>query len=157
MQNRLMTFLRIDLNQVLPVYTLIFIEILTIMLGDFAEYAAGITNRYHVVRDIFSDDAACTDHGVFTDLHTGQDDDSRADPGIFTDVDILIVLEPAAAEFRVDRVVGCCDCDIRTEHDLVPDIDVAVIDQSQVEIGIHIGAEVEVVAAPICTERKLDV
>ena len=143
--------------QIFPVYSLVFIEILTIMLGDFAEYTAWISDRHHIVRDIFSDDAACTDHCVLTNFDAGQDDDARTDPGIFTDVDILVVLKSAAAELRVDRVVGCCDCDIRAEHDLVPDIDVAVIDQSQVEIGIHIGAEVEVVAAPICTERKLDV
>ena len=127
------------------------------MLRYFAEYTAWISDRHHVVRDIFSNDAAGTNHGVLPNLYAGQDDDTRADPGIFTNVDILVVLEPAAAEFWVDRVVGCCDCDIWAEHDLVPDIDVAVIDQSQVEVGIHIGAEVEVVAAPICTERKLDV
>ena len=128
-----------------------------IMLGDFAKYTAWISDRHHVVRDIFSDDAARTNHSILADLHTGQDDDACADPGIFTDVDILVILEPAAAEFRVDWMVGRRDRDIRAEHDLVPDIDVAVIDQSQIEIGIHIGAEVEVVAAPICTERKLDV
>ena len=128
-----------------------------IMLGDFAEYTAWISDRHHVVRDIFSDDAAGTDHSVLTDLDAGQDDDACADPGIFTDIDILVVLEPAAAEFRVDGVVGGSNRHVRSEHDLVSDIDVAVIDQSKIEIGIHIGAEVEVVAAPICTERKLDV
>ena len=63
-----------------------------IMLGDFAEYTAWISDCHHVVRDIFSDDAACTDYCVLTNFDTGQDDDSRADPGIFTDVDILVVL-----------------------------------------------------------------
>ena len=53
-------------------------------------------------------------------------------------------------------MVGGGDRYVRSEHDLIADIDVAVVDQRQIRVRIDQVAEMHMVSAPVRVERELD-
>ena len=97
------------------------------MFADFAQNMTWIPDGYHVVRDIFYDDASGADDGVFADRDSWNDGDSGTDSGVFTDVNRFVVLHCSFTKFRVDWVIGGCNRDVRAEHDFVANVDIAVI------------------------------
>ena len=47
--------------------------------------------------------------------------------------------------------------DIRREHDIIPNVDVRIIDEREVEIRVDVMAEMEIMPAEIRMQRRLDI
>ena len=127
------------------------------MFADLAQNAAGNAHCDHIRRNILRHNAARADDGIVADRHAGHDEDTCAQPAVFPDVNRHIVLVNQLAQFRIDRMSRRGDHAVRAEHGVVADVNVRVIHESQVEIGVNILAEMDVMSAPVCVERRFDV
>ena len=70
-----------------------------------------------MVGNVFGDDAARANDGIFTDGDAGQDADSGADPGVFLNMDFLGSQDADILRLIIDRK----QADFRPQHDPVFD------------------------------------
>lgn len=99
--------------------------------------------------DVFVDYRAGGDDCAVTDCYAGENGYICAEPNVVADFDVLVELKSARSFFG-DSGVGCGDnCDVRTEHTTVADIDFAVVDESEIEVGVEVVADVDVSTAEI--------
>ena len=68
-----------------------------------------------------------------------------------------VVLGLPGPQLRVHRVGAGADGDVGAEHDAVAHIDVGVVHQRQVEVGVDVFAEMHVLPRPVGVQRRLDV
>ena len=127
------------------------------MFPDFPQRTAGIAYGHHILRNVFCDNAAGTDDRIFPDGNTRDNDSSRTYPYIFADMDWLIVLHGFFAKSWIDGVVRCGNGYIRSEHDFVININVPIVHQCEIEIGIHTVSEMNIFSIPVCTKWKLNI
>ena len=90
----------------------------------------------------------------FPDGNTRDNDSSRTYPYIFADMDWLIVLHGFFAKSWIDGVVRCGNGYIRPEHDFVININVPIVHQCEIEIGIHTVSEMNIFSHPSLHEME---
>ena len=112
--------------------------IFPIPFADFSEYPAGITYRNRIGRNIPGHDAACADDRIVADGHARQNHTVSADPDIITNSDGQGIVRHHFPVERIYWVSGGAECHIGANHDLVADEDLTVIHQHQIEIGVEI-------------------
>lgn len=132
------------------------VVIFPVAVIDFAQYPAGIAEGDDVGGNVPGHDAARTDHAVVADAHARQDHRARTDPDVVADMNRDVELGGLAAKLRINRMAGGGHRHIRPEHHAVADVNVRVVHQRQVEVGVHVAAEMGVFP-PIGVKRRLDV
>ena len=133
----------------------VFEIVVAVLFRDLANHVAGIAEGEHIVRDVFRDDGACADHDVVTDRHSRHDTDISTDPDIVPDRDIDPVLISGVPCLRMKRVSCGAEHDIRSAHDIVPDGDLAHVQNDKVVVSKEILPDRDVVSI-IAEERRLD-
>ena len=127
-----------------------------VLLADLADDPTRVTGGHHPARDVFDDDRARADDDVVADADPGVDGDVGPDPDVVADMDGLAEFQLHVPHVLVDWVAGGVDADSRGQKDVVPDIDVAYVEDDQIVIGVEVFANVDM-AAVIAMERRLDV
>ena len=148
---------RFSLFEIFPVNDFIPVKIDSVSLRNFTHHPARVANGNHMVGDVARHNAACTDHCIFPDMDTGQNNDACANPGVLPDPDILVVLQAPRTEFGINRMIRRGDRHIRAEHHAVGDINMPVIHQGQVGIDIHARSQMQMMSAPVRAQRQLNI
>ena len=128
-----------------------------VAFAELALHAARYAKGQHACGDVARHDAACADDRVVTDRDAGHDDDACAEPDVLADADGQVVLIAFLAQLRCQRMVRRRERDVRPDHRVVADEDLAVVDGREVVVGVDLLAEVQVMAAPVRVQRRLDV
>ena len=129
--------------EVFPINSFVPVKILTVMLADFPQNTARVSDSDNICRNILHNHTACTNDGIVPDCNTGNNHDAGSDPDIFPDVHVLIILQTLFPQLRQDRVIGSCNGHIGAEHDVISDIDVSIIYQGQIKIGVNIVSHID--------------
>ena len=129
---------------------------LAVGVGDGAQYAAGVADSEAVRRDIFSNDAARTNDAARADGHSGQDDDTAAEPDVVFDGNRRGLLPARAAQCGMQRMADGVERDVRREQDVVANVNRAAIQDSTAAVGIEMAAKADA-AAVVAVKRRGDV
>ena len=130
--------------------------ICAVVFSDFAQDAAGVADGDDAARQIMRDDAARSDHGIVADGDAGQNNSARADPTVFPDMNGGIILICLLVQRGQDGVCRRCNDHIRRKHGIIADIDMRIIHQREIEIGIDMLAEMYMLSAEIGMQGRLD-
>ena len=115
-------------------------------ITDFSEYPAGIAYRNRIGRNIPGHDASRADDRIVANGHPRQNHTVGTDPDIITDSDGQGIVGHHFPVERIYRVSGGAECHIGANHDLVADEDLTVIHQHQIEIGVEILTDMDMLA-----------
>ena len=127
------------------------------MLIDFPHDPAGVSECNDAGWDVFGHDASGSDDGIIADRNARKDDGPSPDPDIVPDMDVFVELIVLHPQFGEDGM-GCGgQGDVGSDHDMVADIDIPVIDRGQVEIRVEIVADEKVPSPEVRVKRSLDV
>ena len=72
-------------------------------------------------------------------------------------MDRCIVLISSLPQLRRDRMSRCRKHDIGSKHRIVPDIDMGIIDQCEIEVSIDTCSKVHMMSAKVGMKRWLDI
>ena len=134
----------------------IFVEIFSVMGADLTKNTTWISNCHHVRGDILGDHGACADHAVVTDGDAGHDLNARADPNISPHADGQIIHIPQFPQAGVDRVPGCGKYRAGTDHAVISDINVGIIDKGHHCVTVDVSAKMNVTQSPIGMDRRVN-
>ena len=129
----------------------------SVVLADFTEDVTRISDGDDVCGDILCDNVSGSDHGIISDRDARKDDHSRAEPAVASDMHRHIVLIGFFTQLGQDRMTCRCDRDVETEHRVISDVDVCVINKCRTEVAVDILTEVDVASAPIRMKRRLNI
>ena len=128
-----------------------------VVVADFSHNSTRVAHCHYVCRDILCHHTACTDDGVFPYGDAGHNESPCPNPYIFANVDRHIVLIVFFSQFGDDGMTARCYCHVWSKHNIVTYVHMGVVNDCQVEVGIDVVAEMNVMSAPVCVERRLDV
>ena len=117
-----------------------------IPFADFSENPAGIAHSNRIGWNIPRHNAACANDRIVADGHARQNHTVSADPDIIADSDGQGIVRHHFPVERIYRVSGGAECHIGANHDLVADEDLTVIHQHQIEIGVEILTDMDMLA-----------
>ena len=98
--------------------------------------------------DVSGHHAAGADDRVFSDPHAGENHRTRANPDVVLNIHRDVELGHLPAEAGFHRMAGGGDGDIGTEHHIAAHVDVGVVHQGQVKVGVDVVPKVGV-SAPV--------
>lgn len=107
----------------------IFIKIFSVVVADLSKNTAWISNCHHIGGDILGDHGACADHAVVADGDAGHDLHAGADSNISPHANGQIIHIPQFPQAGVDWMPGCGKHRAGTDHAVVSDINVCIIDK----------------------------
>lgn len=113
--------------------------ICAVMFSDFTQDTAGVADGDDPARQIMRDDAA------------------RSDPAVFPDMNGGVILICLLAQRGQDGVRRRCNDHIRRKHGIIADIDMRIIHQREIEIGIDMPAEMYMLSAEIGMQGRLNI
>ena len=128
-----------------------------VVVADFSHNSARVAHCHYVCRDILCHHTACADDGVLPYGDAGHNESPCPYPYVFADMDGHIVLIVFFSQFRNDGMTACCYCHVWSKHNIVPYVHMGVVNDRKVEVGIDVVAEMNMMSAPVCVERRLDV
>lgn len=70
-------------------------------------------------------------------------------------MDLQVILISLFTEFRKNRMICSCNSHIWTDHGVIPYVDMAVIYQCQVKIGIDIFSKMDISTCLFCISTKI--
>ena len=108
------------------------------MFIHFAKYLTWHPDCHYIGRNVFCHHASCTNHNIISNRNSRHDNRHCSNPAILSYMNRRIILVPLTAQLWQNRMPCRSHCDIRTKHCIITHINMSVIDQCQIEIGINI-------------------
>lgn len=138
------------------VFRMLFLPILTFFIRDLSDNAARIACRNYIIRDIFTDDRAGTNHHIISDGNAWANAAMAANPNVITDLHRLATFQTTGTYDRINRVRSSIDADIRCKHDIVSNGHIANIQNITAIVCVKV-LSYSSIDTKVTMERRLDI
>ena len=120
-----------------------------VLFCDFSHDPAGIAGGYTISGNGPGHNTPCTDHGILTDFHPGQNNHAGTNPAVFSNADGFRVLPESVAESGINRVTAADQRYVGANLHAVFNHDGSVIHHGEIEIDVNRVPDVAEPAGPV--------